>query len=84
MIHSSKPTVSPVAKIVFFLFCLVRFEKWGRTDGRTYGRTYERTTCAKTMIPTGRDCGSAEWINWHISEQHFDSSGKKNPAAKDV
>ena len=22
-----------------------------------------RTTCAKTMIPTGRDFGSAEWIN---------------------
>ena len=31
----AKPTVSPVAKIVFCLFCLVRFEKWGRTDGRT-------------------------------------------------
>ena len=22
-----------------------------------------RTTCAKIMITTGRDCGSAEWIN---------------------
>ena len=29
----------------------------------TDGRVYERTTCAKTMIPTGRDCESAEWIN---------------------
>ena len=36
------------------LFCFSRFEKWGRTDGQT---------CAKTMIPTGRDFGLAEWIN---------------------
>ena len=28
----------------------------------TDGWTYERTTCAKTMIPTARDCGLAEWI----------------------
>ena len=35
-------------------FVLRDFEKRGRTDGRT--------TCAKTMIPTGHDCGSAEWI----------------------
>ena len=39
----------------FLLFCFSRFEKWGRTDGRT--------TCAKTMIPTGRDFGLAKWIN---------------------
>ena len=36
-------------------FCFAKFEKWGRTD--------VQTTCAKTMIPTGRDCGLAEWIN---------------------
>ena len=30
----------------FLLFCFATFEKWGQ-DGRT--------TCAKTMIPTGRD-----------------------------
>ena len=35
----------------FLLFCSSRFEKWGRTDG------------PKTMIPTGRDFGLAEWIN---------------------
>ena len=52
MIHSVRPTVSPVANIVF---TLLDFEKWGRTDGRT--------TCAKTMIPTGRDFGLAKWIN---------------------
>ena len=52
MIHSARPTVSPVAK---HCFVLLGFEKWGLTD--------IRTTCAKTMIPTGRDCGSAEWIN---------------------
>ena len=49
MIHSARPTVSPVANIVFALnlFC---FEKWGRT------------TCAKTVITTGRDSGSSSWI----------------------
>ena len=35
---------------------LLDFEKWG-------GRTERRTTCAETMIPTGRDFRSAEWIN---------------------
>ena len=55
MIHSARPTVTPVANIVFFLlYCFARFEKWGM-DGRT--------TCAKTIIPTGRGCGLAEWIN---------------------
>ena len=49
MIHSAKPTVSNI------VFALLDFEKWGRTD--------VLTTCAKTIIPTGRDCGSAEWIN---------------------
>ena len=48
MIHSARPTVSPVANIVFALFCFARFCKVG-TDGRT--------KCAKTMIPTGRDLG---------------------------
>ena len=58
MIHSARPTVSPVANIVFASFCFARFWKVG-TDGRT--------TCAKTIIPTGCDCGSAEWINNCIS-----------------
>ena len=31
MIHSARPTVSPVAIIIF---CFARFEKWGRTDGQ--------------------------------------------------
>ena len=35
MIHSARPTVSPVANIIVFaLICFV-CEKWGRTDGRT-------------------------------------------------
>ena len=34
MIHSARPTVSPVANIVFALFCFARFWKVG-TDGRT-------------------------------------------------
>ena len=50
MIHLARPTVSPVANIVFTLFGSIL--KSG--DGRT--------TCAKTMIPTGSDCGFAEWI----------------------
>ena len=41
MIHSARPTVSPVANIVFALnlFC---FEKWGRTDGRTSVRHVQK------------------------------------------
>ena len=57
MIHSARPTVSPVANIV--LFCQIL--KSG--DGRTYGLTEGRTTCSKTIIHTGRDCGAAEWVN---------------------
>ena len=34
MIHSARPTVLPVANIVFALFCFARFWKVG-TDGRT-------------------------------------------------
>ena len=60
MIHSARATVSPVATIVFCSFVLLDFESGdGRTDGRT--------TCGKTMIPTGRDCGLAEWINKWIN-----------------
>ena len=33
MIHSARPTLSPVAKIVFASFCFARF--WKVTDGRT-------------------------------------------------
>ena len=56
MIHSARPTVSPVVSIVFAwnLFCFARFWKVG---------TNVRTICAKTMITTGSDCGPAEWIN---------------------
>ena len=32
MIHAARPTVSPVANIVFTLFVLIAFEEWGRTD----------------------------------------------------
>ena len=52
MIHSARPTATPVANIVFCYFVLLNLESG---DGWT--------TCAKTMIPTGRDCGLAEWIN---------------------
>ena len=51
MIHSARPTVSPVANIVFCCFVFLDLK---RGDGRTI--------CAKTMIPTGRDFGLAEWI----------------------
>ena len=59
MIHSAKPTVSPVVNIVFtwYLYCLARFWKV-RTDGRWDGRT----KCLNTMITTGSGCGSATWI----------------------
>ena len=56
VIHSARPTVSPVATIIICCFVLLDLKSG---DGRAYGRT----TCAKIMITTGRDCGSAEWIN---------------------
>ena len=52
MIHSARPTVSPVANIVFCCFVLLNLKSGDR-----------QTTYAKTMIPTGRDCELAEWIN---------------------
>ena len=52
MIHSAIPIVSPVANIVF-----LDLKNCGPP-----GRLAGRTTCAKTMIPTGRDFGLAEWI----------------------
>ena len=52
MIHSARPTVSPVANIVFALFFFfARFYK-----------VYRQMTCTKTMIPTRCDCGLAWWI----------------------
>ena len=39
-----------------FWFVSQDFEKWERTD--------IETTRAKIMITTGRDCGSASWINY--------------------
>ena len=58
MIHSARPAVSPVANIVFALFCFARFEKWGRTDDM-----------CENNDPTCRDCGSAERINnWRNSK----------------
>ena len=43
-----------LASIVLALYCFARFWKVG-TDVRT-------DNLFKTMIPTGRDCGVAEWI----------------------
>ena len=52
MIHLARPTVSPVANIVFAwnLFC---FEKWGRTNGRHVQKQWSL-----------RDRWPASWINW--------------------
>ena len=55
MIYSARPIVSPVANIVFGCFVFLDLKSEDR-----------RTTCAKTMIPTGRDFGLAEWINYHM------------------
>ena len=58
-----------------FTWNLFYFEKWGCTDVRP---TYERTTCAKTVITSGHDCGSAEWINYFkqiIGTRNYQSSG---------
>ena len=50
MIHRARPMVTPVANIVFYFVFL------DLKSGDV------RTTCAKTMIPTSRDFGLAEWI----------------------
>ena len=39
MIYSARPTVSPVANIVFYCFVFARFEMWERTGGGGGGRT---------------------------------------------
>ena len=52
------PTVSPVANFVFTLFVLHEFEKWVRTDGRHDRKQWS--------LPTGRDSGLAEWINYYV------------------
>ena len=62
MIHSLGQTNSHPSNEDCFRLKIVLFWKVGM-NGRSYWRTYERTTCAKTMITTGRDCGSASWIN---------------------
>ena len=41
------------------------------------GRTDRRTTCAKTMIPTGRDLGLAEWIKKQCIRRNFYIFGKE-------
>ena len=84
MIHSARPTDPPVpiTILAWTLFCLWDFQKWGRT--------YGRTTFAKTMITTGRDFGSAEWIDfcccsWRVSSQkHKTEYNKNNSSYKSI
>ena len=47
--------VTPVANIVF---CCFVFLNWKSGD--------RLATCAKTMVPTGRDFGLAEWIIFQL------------------
>ena len=58
MIHSARPVVTPVAKIVFCCFVFLDLK-----SGDRRGRKDRWTTCASTMIPTGHDFRLAEWIN---------------------
>ena len=51
MIHSARPIVTPVENIAFCCFVFLDLKSG-----------YVRVR-AKTMIPTGREFGSAEWIN---------------------
>ena len=64
MIHWVRPIVSPVANIVFCCFVFLDLKSGDRRmDGRT--------TCAKTIIPTGRDFGLAVCINYLIICESF-------------
>ena len=58
MIHSARPIVTPVTNIVFCCFVILDLKR---------GRKYGRKTCEKTMNPTDRDFGLAEWINVLLS-----------------
>ena len=60
-IHSAWPTVSPVSREHCIRLTFVLFWEVGWTDART--------TCAKTMITTSRDCGSAEWIKKQMKDK---------------
>ena len=57
MIHSARPTVPPVVIIFSCDICFIFAIFW------KVGTDVQMETCAKIMITTGRDCGSAEWIN---------------------
>ena len=72
VIHSARPTVSPVA-ILFSLencFVLRDFEMWGRTD-----RQHVRYIVI-IMLTTGLDCGSASWIKIADVAPHIINMGK--------
>ena len=58
MIHLARPTVSPVVNIVF-AWNLLRFEKWGRTDGRTDGRHVQKQW-SLPAVTVGRPRGSID------------------------
>ena len=66
MIHRPDSQSPSVVNIVFTLFCFARCGKVG-IDRWTAGHVY-RQHVQKTMIPTGRDCGLAEWINFQVKD----------------
>ena len=60
MIQSTRPTVSPVANIVFSCFVLLDFEKWGRTDGCTDVRHVKKQLFLPD-VTVGRPSGSIKF-----------------------
>ena len=72
MIHSDRPIVTPVANSVFCCFVFLDLKSG---DGWTDGRADVRT-CAKTIIPTGRDFGLAEWINFQGLREYEEKNQK--------
>ena len=70
MIHWVIPIVTPVANIVFCCYVFLDLKSGD-------GRTDRRTTCAKTMIPTGRDFGLVEWINNFVICKWFKTTSKR-------
>ena len=60
MIHSARPTVSPVV-IIVLKFVLLDIEEWGRTDGRTDRQTDGQHVQKQLSLPAvtmGRPSGS--------------------------
>ena len=76
MIHSARPTLSPVANIVFALFCFARFWKVG-TDGRHVQKQW-----SLLAVTAGQQSGSKMSSSQRIVRGSFCSMTRKKERKK--